>query len=154
MANYVLSDEALYALLIGRHKDKQESEHVKFQEWAKKHTSEDYYFASRMSVARLAAGIERIDSAMKRDSTRAKLNSELISQFKDSLLEVDESVLKHWSALRASANDADPERLSSEQLIEIATAMHTGYTYVASLTETLKTVQQNVDGLSVEDPWI
>ena len=153
MANYILGDEALYAYLIGRHENLAKPPNAKFQGWAKQRTSQDYIFASRMSVAMLAAGIERIENILERDSTRAALNSKLISQFKDSMLEVDESVLKHWSILRAAADDTAEEKLSSEQMIEVSTAIHTGYIYVARLSEPLKIIQQARTGFSIEDPW-
>jgi hypothetical protein len=153
VANYILGDEALYAYLIGRHESANKPTNAQFQGWAKQRTSQDYIFASRMSVAMLAAAIERIPDILKRESARSALNSKLISQFKDSMLEVDESVLKHWSTLRAAADDTAAKKLSSEQMLEVATAIHTGYIYVARLSDPLKIIQQARTGFTIDDPW-
>jgi hypothetical protein len=153
VANYLLGNEALYSYLVARDPENTKGKVVKIREWAKARTAQDYLYASRISVAMLAASIERIPVILKRDTAREALNSTLISAFKDSLLEVDEGVLRHWSILRAGADDEAEDKLSSEQLIEVATALHTGYTYVARLTAPLKAIQQNVSGLVIDDPW-
>lgn len=154
--NYLLGDEALYAFLIGRHEKSPSPDHLKFRDWAKGLSAQDFHFASRMSVAMLYAGVERISNAAKRESRRQAIESKL-AQFKDSLLEIDEVVLTHWATVRASLPDNTPPRektsVSSEQMIEIATAVAFGYVYVTRLTEDLKSIQPNFAGLEIVDPW-
>jgi hypothetical protein len=155
VANYVLGDEALYAYLVGRHDTltdpTKKADQAKFQAWAKNHSAQDYHYASRMSVAMLAAGIKRLPP-LRRDPAMAQLNSRLVAEFKDSMLEIDAAVLEHWATL-ASSDEAELKQLSSEQMIEIATAVHTGYTYITRLTDALVVVQKSFTDLQIEDPW-
>jgi hypothetical protein len=155
MASYVLGDEALYAYLVGPPKDETDTskvaDHAKFQAWAKSRSSQDYHYASRISVAMLRASLKRL-RAFKGEPRLQELNSRLISQFKESLLEIDETVLEHWATL-ASSDDPALKVMSSEQMIEIATAIHTGYIYVTRMSDAIKVVQQSFTSLNIDDPW-
>jgi hypothetical protein len=155
VANYVLGDEALYAYLLGRHDQfidpVKKADQAKFQTWAKNHSTQDYHYASRISVAMLAAAIKRLP-ALRRDPAMAQLNSRLVAEFKDSMLEIDASILEHWATL-VSSDEPELKQLSTEQMMEIATALHTGYAYVTRRTSALAVVQKSFTDLQIEDPW-
>jgi len=156
VANYLLGDEALLAFLHGRHVKQPSKEDAKFAEWAKNLGKEDFLFASRMSAAVILASIERINKPARRDATRKEIESRLAS-FKDSLIDIDETILKQWAVLRA--NQPDPTAgavsvISAEQNVELATALTLGYTLVTRGNAELTKLQSDNPALQIIDPWV
>ena len=151
--NFLLDDDALYAFLVARHQSSVDPAYMKFRTWTAARPAEDAYFVSRMTVARLYASILRMTNVPKRESTRQEVESKLAAGLGiDSLLGIDESVLKHWSSLRAGLGAATS--FPSEQLIEVATAITHGYTYLTHLTPELTNMQTSVLGLHIIDPFV
>lgn len=154
MTNFVHSHESLYAFLIGpiTTPSAHVPDHTKFIAWSKRLTIQDVHFTSLLSVAMVRAGIYLLPN-IDRAAKLKQLESKIIAQFANSLLQVDEDVLDHFATL-AGVDDSDPtSTIPFEQLIEVGTALSTGYTYVARLTPELVALQSAFSNLNILDPW-
>lgn len=155
MATYLLGFDALRAYLLGTHARAPSADDKKFRAWAQGLTPQDYVGASHISVAQLRASVERIVAPTKRDSTGREIESRLAS-LKDSLIAIDEPILKKWAVLRANQPDRMTDVasvISAEQNIEIATALAFGHVFVTRITPALTKLQEDYPELQILDPW-
>jgi hypothetical protein len=156
VANYLLGADAFATYLVGRPKSPTPDQ-ARFWSWAQKLTDEDWLCVSRISVAMLFASIERIADPADRNTRRKSVTTRIKEQFADQTLEVDEAVLGHWSTIRASVDDSkswpDGSLISTEQMLEIASALNNGYVLVTRRTLALDDMTSRFTPLAVIDPW-
>jgi hypothetical protein len=149
--NLLLGGKALYSFLVGTQHETAERDD-RFCTWASGPQDYRAYFTSELTVATLRASILEIQDIWRRESIHREFDRRLIVDLGlSSLVRVDAPMLMQWSSLRA---DLGPKTtITLEEQIEIATALHYGYVYIAPLKETLKQLQTSVHDLKIVDPW-
>lgn len=144
------------AYVVGRPKTPTPMQ-AKFWGWAQKLTAEDWFCVSRISVAMLFASIERITDPAERTTRRKDVTTRIKEQFAEQTLEVDEAVLGHWSTIRASVDDSkswpDGSEVSSEKMIEIASALNNSYILATRRSQALDDLVSKFTALEIVDPW-